>query len=511
MTSNILNAGTFEHYIDQFNRDDREQKNLYITNQKTWDFLSANIPLLECSDASFESTYYYRWWMYRKHVYQENSKFRVSELLLDNKRYPTWFAAGHNIFEGRWLHDSRIINDFTSFWMIEQPKLRHYSDWVASAIWTSFLVNGNEKHLAEMFDSMIREYLIWEQKHKCQNGLFHSVDDDDGGEITIGGSGGKEIRGSSDRRPSINSFMYSYCEAIYKTAEILGKNSEAKIYREKAETLRDNINRELWDSDDDFYKVVKYDTDRNGVKQFADVKEQIGYVPWYFNIPDSGREKAWLELLDSNGFHAPFGPTTAERRHPDYAVRYTGHECQWCGPSWPSQTCITLNGMANLLNNYDQNLITKKQYFSLLSIYTKSHQRTTAEGKIIHWIDEDIDPDTGLWLSGYRRSGNTEDGWFEKSWRDYNHSTYCDLIITGLAGLRPRKDNILEINPLLPNDTGWDYFCLDNIKYHDHIITILWDRIGTRYGLGEGLKVFVDGSEVGKSATLSALTVDISQ
>jgi len=38
----------------------------------------------------------------------------------------------------------------------------------------------------------------------------------------------------------------------------------------------------------------------------------------------------------------------------------------------------------------------------------------------------------------------------------YNHSTYCDLIITGLVGLRPRADDIVEVNPLLPEST-WRY------------------------------------------------------
>ena len=34
----------------------------------------------------------------------------------------------------------------------------------------------------------------------------------------------------------------------------------------------------------------------------------------------------------------------------------------------------------------------------------------------------------------------------EKS-RYYNHSTFNDLIITGLIGLRPREDNTIEVNP----------------------------------------------------------------
>ena len=55
--------------------------------------------------------------------------------------------------------------------------------------------------------------------------------------------------------------------------------------------------------------------------------------------------------------------------------------------------------------------------------------------------------------------------------RDYNHSTFNDLIITGLVGLRPRMDHRLEINPLVP-EGSLDYFCLDHVRYHDRDLTI---------------------------------------
>ena len=36
----------------------------------------------------------------------------------------------------------------------------------------------------------------------------------------------------------------------------------------------------------------------------------------------------------------------------------------------------------------------------------------------------------------------------------------------------PRADDVIEVNPLLPRDT-WDYFCLDNVKYHSRLMTIV--------------------------------------
>ena len=83
----------------------------------------------------------------------------------------------------------------------------------------------------------------------------------------------------------------------------------------------------------------------------------------------------------------------------------------------------------------------------------------------------------------------------------YNHSTFNDLIITGLVGLRPRADDTIEVNPLLP-DNKWDWFCLDNILYHGKIVTIIWDKTGTKYKKGKGLGVWVNGKKVASSLKL---------
>ena len=113
------------------------------------------------------------------------------------------------------------------------------------------------------------------------------------------------------------------------------------------------------------------------------------------------------------------------------------------------------------------------------------------------WIDENINPYTGDRIGGDKTEGMGEWNLVKKERRertrkDYNHSSYNDLIITGLVGLRPRADSMVEVNPLLPENT-WDYFCLDKVLYHGHILTIIWDKTGTRYGKGKGLSVFADG------------------
>ena len=223
--------------------------------------------------------------------------------------------------------------------------------------------------------------------------------------------------------------------------------------------------------------------------------------------------------MDPKGFFAPFGPTTAEQRHPGFRVSYEGHNCQWNGPSWPYATAQTLTALANVLNNYEQDTIDKADYFGTLKIYAKSHAfRQIPPGappsKVIiceekPWIDENLNPFTGDWLARTRMEVQGHNHKFKERGKAYNHSTFCDLIITGLVGLRPRADDVVEVNPLLPAKT-WDYFCLDNVLYRGRILTIVWDKDGSRYGKGKGLRVLADGREIASATALQRVERELS-
>ena len=60
------------------------------------------------------------------------------------------------------------------------------------------------------------------------------------------------------------------------------------------------------------------------------------------------------------------------------------------------------------------------------------------------------------------------------------------------------------MNPLIPEGL-WKYFCLDNVSYHGHTITVVYDQDGQRYHLGKGLLLMVDGKIVAKRAGIGKL------
>lgn len=519
----LLSNNRLKSWVNKFNASDKEHyKNTY-PNSKAYEFLKNNVPLLECPDKEIEKIYYFRWWTYRKHIRQTQDGYVVTEFLprvgWASKHNVISAPASHHFLEGRWLHQSQIMRDYMNFFLTNKDSGAHrYSFWPSDSISGLTDVHPDDAWLGQMLPALENHYKGWAAKRIAPDELYARIDLYDGMEWNAGGravTGGKEfIMMVKSVRPSFNSYMYADAAALSRIAEALGRKETADHYGKEAALLKQLVQTRLWNKKLKFFTLLP--ADYKSDTRPADVREQIGFIPWIFNLPDKGRgyEVAWKQLMDPKGFYAPFGPTTCEQRHPYFRVEYkTGVHCQWNGPSWPFATSQTLTALANVLNNYEQDVVSKKDYLETIKIYTGSHAfreippesdkgRKAIVKEDLPWIDENIDPYTGNWLTRYRLNKGEERG------KDYNHSTYCDLIISGLIGLRPQRGNTVVVNPLVPQNT-WDWFCLDNILYHGHILTILWDKNGSKYDKGVGLMVFADGKKIASSRTLARVSGEL--
>ena len=511
----VLRPESFKHFVDSFNLWDHELYPQFISNAKSWEFLSANIPLLDCPDKQLEQTYYFRWWTYRKHIRKTPEGFVILEFLPDVSwagKYNTInCAAALHVYEGRWLHDSQYISDYIKFWYRGGGDMEAYSCWMADALWNQSLVKGDRKLAISLEADLVREYANREKAQLDSNGLYWQIDGKDGMEMSIcGGNDG-------DRpayRATINSYQYGDAMAIARIADWSGQREAGDLFRNKALTLKINIERLLWDDTAQFFKVLQKPVADSGYHKgmpLCSARELHGYTPWLFSLPSSRYSVAWKFLMDPRYFYAPYGPTTAEQGHPGFDISYKDHECQWNGPSWPMATSITLTAMANLINNYPPSPVRAQDFFKLLLQYAGSQQRTWEDGRVVPWIDENLNPFNGDWISRTRLSTWENGHWSKEKGgpergKDYNHSTFCDLVITGLIGLRPSEGNTVLVNPMIPAGT-WDYFCLDHLTYHGKMLTILYDRLGTRYHRGRGMMVFVDGRKAAASPVLKKIMV----
>lgn len=503
----VLDPADFRYYVEFFNAMLPENVVTYIPDAAAWDWMQSNIPFFACPDGDVEQTYYYRWWAYRKHIEKTPVGFIITEFLKPVKHAGEYNALscafGHHVAEGRWLHDSQYIDQHINFWLRGgpnggiHPKLHQFSGWTSAAVYDRWLVNGDRNFLLSQLDALILDYKTWEQERLLPSGLFWQFDVADGMEESI--SGGRKIHNA---RPSINSYMFGNAKAIAAIASLAEKPDVAHQYEAKAVRLRQLVCEHLWSSRDRFFEALL----ESG--KLANVREEIGFSPWLFGLPPAGfgYEAAWKSLMDAQAFFAPYGPTTAEQRNPGFRIAFDGDDCQWNGPSWPFSTTTTLKALGNFLNTAPaSNLhpaISPQDYFRTFLIYTRSHRLRLDDGRVIPWIDENLDPFTGNWLARERK---IKEGVFYGRGDHYNHSAYADLVITDLVGLRPRADATVEVHPLLPANT-WDWFCLDRVPYHGRLLTIVWDETGKKFGKGQGLSVFADGNLIAHATQLGRVT-----
>lgn len=481
----------------------------HFGNDAAW--YQQRIPFFESADPKIDAVYYYRWGLFRAHQRDLGAQGYVTTEFADDvdwQREPYASlndASGFHIAEGRWLNDRRFNDDYINF-MYEGGNDRHFTDHMADSVWGRYLVDGDRNALLTHLKTMRHIYRLWDEKFDFDKGLYFVEPLLDATEYTVSSidaSGGKDgFRGGDSFRPSVNSYMFANARALSRMAEMAGETAMAKEYGARAEALRARVLADLWNP------KLEHFTDRHQqtndyVKYWEPIRnrELVGYLPWMFDlVPDEAKySKAWAHLLDPDSLAGNAGMRTVEKGYEYYMRQYrylgSARECQWNGPIWPYQTTQVLTGMANMLDHYDERgPVTRSAWLGELRKYTQMH----FQGKKLD-LEEDYDPETGKPIVGLDRSHH------------YFHSGYLDLILTGVVGIRPRADDVLEVNPLLPataDPQALDWFHVDRVPYHGHLVSVTWDVDGKHYGR-KGLTVTADGAEIAHRDTMGRIEVPL--
>ncbi|HTD93477.1 MAG TPA: trehalase family glycosidase, partial [Chitinophagaceae bacterium] len=452
--------------------DHQKLATTYYQEDTQW--YMANIPFFECSDKQIEQVYYYRWKLYKAHIRNVGeNRFVTTEFIndmhWDRDPYSTINAATmHHIYEGRWLKDNRYMDGYINYMYQDGGNNRQYSEGIADAAYARYLVNADSAFILRQLDSMQRSYNGWADHLDSSKSLYYIPAMPDATEYTIASidaSGGKDgFAGGEAFRPTINSYMFGNAMAISQIAAMKGDEATSKDYLQRALKIKAKVQESLWNDS------LQHFTDRYQVTNeyvhywdFIRGRELAGMIPWYYDLPDNSPvyNAAWKHVIDTTALLGRFGLRTNEPSYQYYFKQFTysfGQPgSQWNGPSWPYQTSQVITGMANFLNNYTQDVITPSDYVKLLRLFTQQH---FLAGEKIDLV-ENYDPNKGGPIVYYYWSNH------------YNHSSYDNLVITGLCGIRPSADDTLVINPLI--DSSLTYFCLDDVAYHGHRLTVLYD------------------------------------
>ncbi|KAI0451399.1 Six-hairpin glycosidase [Xylaria acuta] len=464
-------------------------------------FLRDNIPYIDIPDELIQDVYYYRWTSLQRNIRYviAGTGYMCTEFV-----HPVGYAkafgsidaaAGHQIDESRWLRNTAFADDYIQLYTRGPADPLQYTQWILDATSRRAMVTGDSEFLATQLDDMVRVWHLWDPFFDSTVGLYYYQPVWDAQELSLPGfiadpnNMNFDLRkdGPDTYRPSHNAYMVANARAIARAAGIAHDGLTESQFSKIADDLETAIYDRLWAPEQEFFMDVIRPNNPNLTRLTG--REQVGLFPYRFGIGlnESYAQPALDSMFDPEGFFSPYGPTTLEIRDPWFAAtKPTDYCCWWNGMSWPYSTGHTLKSLAAIYRSGVTNA-TAEQYHQYLQIYARTQQKNG-----MPYVAESHAPFDDAWSSDS----------FNHS-EHYDHSTNNDDVITGLLGIIPQSDDTLQISPIVPSN--WTYFALENLAYHGHLVTVLYDKDGSRYNAGPGLTVYVDGEKVHNGADQSAM------
>ncbi len=512
--------------------EDQDNRDLVTAQVKAYQaWFDSNVPDFDCSDPWIRKMYDHRAYVLHKNMLSPKLGRMQWPTQSEGRWRSTWYpnvisyGAAHQIREARWLRDPKYWEGHLRTWAEnakpdgvypshvtpQGPSDGQYTDWITSTAWDGHLVHPDKAFLAQVVDKLAANVRGWQK-----------VYDPDGDGLLLVNSHwwtGMEYQPSffafSDYKPSkdfyqpahpvslervdLTAYTYGNAVAVARIYRLLGQPGMAKEFDDLAAKIREAVMAKMWRPEKKFFYSLRADDDA-----VADVKEVIGVYPFYFGMVPwgKGHESAWASILDPKQFWTTWPVASASKECPAYSqTNWPGDGramgCMWNGPTWPHANAIVLTAMARTLRATRDHQIAnsplkKEHLWALFRSFTRAQFRNQDIGQ--PWTGEFYNGDTGQWKTAER---------------DYNHSTWLDILIPELIGVVPRDDDVFEVDPLLPDD-ALSFFLLDGLRYHGHEVTVVWDAPTTgapdRYGDGrKGLDVYLDGRLVVSAPRLSRL------
>ena len=215
--------------------------------------------------------------------------------------------------------------------------------------------------------------------------------------------------------------------------------------------------------------LVKY-TESNNYNYFA-----VGLVP-----DDAASVTKYKEALKafSNGKEFPIFPF------------YTANQVH-------NQEVSGSNNFSNI--NFTVQL---RLYESALRTYDKEQTYITDDmlAMMAEWMAWNVYPDAGdIRYPNNNEFHNIDGRTYENYYRSWIYhnilGNYTYLFIEDMAGIQPRADEKIELSPI---DFSYDHFMVNNVRYHGHDLTVVWDKPDdgkTWYNeCPEGYSLYIDGT-----------------
>jgi hypothetical protein len=459
------------------------------TYNKWW---ADNVPYIDVPEPAIKKHIYYRWWLMRfnyldadipgndfqfptsiEGVLGYNNAIALTvPMFIDDLKYlrdpmysyGPWVSTGESSRGGRFLDNPGDPENWSN----------SYTQYIAEAAWRSYQIHGGQRPIVEN----LARYAEGDVK-----GQLAFYDEDGNGliEYDWGALTGNDADAVSfDWRPgnldrAESAYQYSGALAAAQAYAQLGNTAKANEMRGIADRIRNAILTVLWNPQRRLFEHRHVATDAH-----VPWKEINNYYPFSVGaIPNAEPYVDALRLFDDPAQYPVFPFYTANQFDKAEAAEQ----------GFPGS------------NNFSQinSTVQFRLFSSVLRRYTTDAITVEDYKKLLYWnawsafIRGDTQyPDSNEFWFNWNPATQTIDG------RSFIHHTILGssnwTVIEDVVGLRPRTDGQLELSPI---DIGWDHFTLNNLRYRNVDLTVVWDDpadgVDHYPDVPQGYSVFVNG------------------
>ena len=470
-------------------------------------YWAENLPYIDVPKKAVQKAIDYRWWLERFNSLDANIPGY-------DYQYPVTIEGvlGYNnaiiltqpmhLQDTKWLRSPYLAygqllsagNSSQSSAFLDNPGNRnnwnnHYGQYLAEAGYEAFNVIGGGAEVAENFAYYFGHDATGQLEHYgnhiegrdliAYRNNYMTGNDADTISMHAPGTGTWKAHGE-------NAYVWAAADAAAKLYEQLGNTEQAKYYRDLADKIKADVLELMWCEECQKFEtyavrptgtqhnanqpnLVKY-TESNNYNYFA-----VGLVP-----DDAASVTKYKEALKafSNGKEFPIFPF------------YTANQVH-------NQEVSGSNNFSNI--NFTVQL---RLYESALRTYDKEQTYITDDmlAMMAEWMAWNVYPDAGDVRypnnnEFHNIDGRTYENYY-RSWIYHNIlGNYTYLFIEDMAGIQPRADEKIELSPI---DFSYDHFMVNNVRYHGHDLTVVWDKPDdgkTWYNeCPEGYSLYIDGT-----------------
>ncbi|HVN84344.1 MAG TPA: hypothetical protein VMW17_05805 [Candidatus Binatia bacterium] len=490
-----------------------------VTDYQRWFF--DNVPYFDAPDGQFKKMWYYRWWVVRFNLSEPNisdlkgAAFYEGKLGFDNL---ISFAAPAQIKELTYLRDPRFaLQQAQNSYRNLSPEGaladassspywgEMYSQWTTAAVADFNRVQPiDAATLRELLPAMASDVRAWMKQFDRDGDFLPSRDIPriTGYDLDILSywffSGLKldlYAKPPDLERVDFASFVYANAAAIAELADGVGDRALVEEFAKLAASIRDAVLKKLWDPETKFFYPQRAADDAR-----IPVRELHGFFPFTMRLAPDKPEylEALRTFVDPDEFWARFPPVITSLAHYRKWTWDMNGLTRNIAPHPISMGALTL---IRALHDYHQDIVTPAHFMDLMTRFTGLMYPG------VHPNDPTWRPNAHEYYSEWEPGSKTLLPKPSDISHDF-HSMYNVLIVEGVIGLTPRRDERIELRPAVRD---WPYFALDRLRYHGHDLSIIWDQPDgqVRYtGYPEGFSLYIDGTLAFTQPTLDWVIYD---